>query len=233
MIGETDRRRRAPDPAVPDQPRGAHRDTVRAFGQPGHRHELAGHRRRPGCRRAGRPGLRRRLRAGAAARADPGRAAAADRARGTRQRWPGCPPRHRRPRRRWRPSAPRRPGLIGGRDLLPVGVDRAAGDHGAGAAAGVDPGPEDRARHAGRDRVHQVLGPAGLGILGQRAAAAGPWPARSPRPPCRPGRARRRPARPGRTARTRRAAPPAGRRPAADAGRARPRGARCRRSSGR
>ena len=28
---------------------------------------------------------------------------------------------------------------------------------------------EDRARHAGRDRVHQVPGPAGLGVGGQRA----------------------------------------------------------------
>ena len=66
-----DRRRRAPDPAVPDQPRGAHRGTVRAFDQPGHRHQLAGHRRRARCRRAGGAGLRRRVRAGAAARADP------------------------------------------------------------------------------------------------------------------------------------------------------------------
>ena len=28
---------------------------------------------------------------------------------------------------------------------------------------------EDGARHAGRDRVHQVPGPAGLGVGGQRA----------------------------------------------------------------
>jgi hypothetical protein len=41
---EDHRWRRAPDPPVPDQRRRAHRDTVRAFGQPGHRYQLAGHR---------------------------------------------------------------------------------------------------------------------------------------------------------------------------------------------
>ncbi len=41
----------------------------RALGQPGHRDELAGNRRRAGCRRAGSRGLRRRLRPGAPARA--------------------------------------------------------------------------------------------------------------------------------------------------------------------
>src|SRR5260370_25741103 len=56
-----------------------------------------------------------------------------------------------------------------GRNLLAVGVDRAAGGDRAGPGAGVDPGPEDRAGHAGRDGFDQVLGPARLRVVGQRA----------------------------------------------------------------
>ena len=58
--------------------------TVRPFGQPGHRDELAGHRRGAGCRRARGAGLRRRVRQGPHARAGQGRRAAADRGRGAR-----------------------------------------------------------------------------------------------------------------------------------------------------
>ena len=52
LIGETTGGGAHPTRGVPDQPRRAHRDPVRPFGQPGHRHELAGHRRGAGHRRA-------------------------------------------------------------------------------------------------------------------------------------------------------------------------------------
>ena len=51
--------------------------------------------------------------------------------------------------------------------LLAVGVDRAAGGDGAGAAAGVHPGPEDGSGHPGRDGLHQVLGPGRIRVVGQ------------------------------------------------------------------
>src|SRR5260370_13036973 len=66
----------------------------------------------------------------------------------------------------WPPGATTRPS---GRDLLAFGVDRAAGGDRAGPAAGVDPGLEDGAGHAGRDGLDQVLGPARLRVVGQRA----------------------------------------------------------------
>ncbi len=41
--------------------------------------------------------------------------------------------------------------------MLAFGVDRVAGGDPAGPAAGVDPGLENRAGHAGRDGLDQVL----------------------------------------------------------------------------
>ncbi len=76
--------RRPPDPPVPDQPGRAHRHPVRALDQPGHRDELAGHRRGTRRRRARRPGLRRRVRPGAPARAGRGRRAPVHHGRGPR-----------------------------------------------------------------------------------------------------------------------------------------------------
>src|SRR5579864_8688877 len=53
-------------------------------------------------------------------------------------------------------------------DLSAVRVDRAARRHRAGAAAGVRPGPVDRARHALGDRVDERARPAGVLVVGQR-----------------------------------------------------------------
>ncbi len=87
-----DRRRRAPDPGLPDQRRGAHRHSVRALGQPGDRHELAGHRGGAGRARGRGAGLRRGVRPGPGGGADHGRRAAADRGRRARgaRRAAGC-----------------------------------------------------------------------------------------------------------------------------------------------
>ena len=57
-----------------------------------------------------------------------------------------------------------RRGKSSGCDLLAAGVDRAAGGHGAGAAAGIHPGPEDGPGHPGRDGLHQVLRPGGIRV---------------------------------------------------------------------
>ena len=111
------------------------------------------------------------------------------------------------------------------RHLPALGVHRAAGRDRAGPAAGVHPGPVDRARHALGHRVDELQRPAGVRVIGQRALALHLAPARSGRP-CRPGRARRRRARSRRAARTRRAGRRAGRRRAAGAGRGRRRAAR-------
>ncbi len=72
VVGETTGGGAHPTRGFPDQRRGAHRHTVRAVGQPGHRDELAGHRRGAGCRRGRGAGLRHRLRQGPRARAGPG-----------------------------------------------------------------------------------------------------------------------------------------------------------------
>ena len=94
VIGETTGGRPS-DPGVPDQHGGAHRHPVRPLDQPGHRHELAGHRRGAGRGGARGTGLRHRLRHGAPARAGDGGPAAAHRGRG-----PRCPGRAARQRRR-------------------------------------------------------------------------------------------------------------------------------------
>src|ERR1700749_3894837 len=52
--------------------------------------------------------------------------------------------------------------------LPAVVADRAGPGHRAGPAARIHPRAEYRAGHAGRDRLDQVLGPARVGILGQR-----------------------------------------------------------------
>ena len=72
----------------------------------------------------------------------------------------------------WMSNARRTPNQViagSGAHLFAVGMDRAAGGDRAGAAAGVHPGLEDGPGHPGRDGLHQVLGPAWLLILGQRA----------------------------------------------------------------
>ena len=196
-----DRRRRPPDPRVPDQRGGAHRHPVRPVGQPGHRDELAGHRRGAGCRRARSAGLRRRLRQGPQARAglDDVPPPIADEARDALAALPtdGLPSRGLLSRGRLsRPASRGRPSRG---DLLAVRVDRAAGGDRAGAAAGVHPRLEDRPGHAAADGLHQVLGPARFRILGQRAlplylgaqvtpAALPTWTSSAPPGSARPNR---------------------------------------------
>jgi hypothetical protein len=52
--------------------------------------------------------------------------------------------------------------------LLALGVDGAAGGYRAGAATWIHPGLEERAGHSRRHRFHQVLGPGGVRVIGQR-----------------------------------------------------------------
>ena len=85
LIGETTGGGAHPTRGFPISPRRAHRHPVRAVDQPGDRHELGGHRRGPGRRRARGAGLRRRVRQGAPARAGRGRRAAAHRGPGPRR----------------------------------------------------------------------------------------------------------------------------------------------------